>query len=256
MPGFGNPYEPGLNVERATLNSVRACLEAFRDGSGPDMDLLLDLNFNARTEGYLRLIRELADLDLFWVEIDHDQADGLARVRQRANCAISGGETLFGVAGFLPYFQAGALDVAIIDTDLERRLAGAEDGGGGGGFRARHRPAQLLRPPVHDDERPLRRRGAESADHGDRHRPAGLGRRAGDRSRRCTRPAICWCPTTRVGAPSRSRRRSSPIRPGPVPAYSTSPAPAPDPSPNRGRQLWRDEERGRCPGSTGGDRPR
>lgn len=116
MPGFGNPYEPGLNVERSTLDSLRAHLEAFRDGAGPDTDLLLDLNFNARTEGYLRVIRELDDLDLFWVEIDIDQPDGLARVRQRANCAISGGETLFGVAGFLPYLQAGALDVAIIDT--------------------------------------------------------------------------------------------------------------------------------------------
>jgi L-alanine-DL-glutamate epimerase-like enolase superfamily enzyme len=116
MPGFGTPYEPGLNVERSTLEALRTHLEAFRRGAGPGVDLLLDLNFNARTEGYLRVIRHLDDLDLFWVEIDTDDAAGLARVRQRADCAISGGETLFGVAGFLPYLRAGALDVAIIDA--------------------------------------------------------------------------------------------------------------------------------------------
>lgn len=76
-----DPYEPGLNVERSTLEALRTHLEAFRRGAGPGVDLLLDLNFNARTEGYLRVIRHLDDLDLFWVEIDTDDAAGLARVR-------------------------------------------------------------------------------------------------------------------------------------------------------------------------------
>ena len=95
---------------------MAAFLDAFRDGAGEDMDLLLDLNFNARTEGYLRIARALADHDLFWMEIDIDSAEGLARIREQARCAISGGETLFGVRQFLPYFQAGSLDVAIIDA--------------------------------------------------------------------------------------------------------------------------------------------
>ncbi len=116
IPGFGTPFEPGLNIEAALLRDLVALLEAFRAGAGPDVDLLVDLNFNARTEGYLRIVRALEDLDLFWIEIDSDTPEGLARVRSRANCAISGGETLFGVRQFLPYLQAGALDVAIIDT--------------------------------------------------------------------------------------------------------------------------------------------
>jgi L-alanine-DL-glutamate epimerase-like enolase superfamily enzyme len=116
FPGFGQPDDPGLNVERPVLDDIRRHLEALREGAGPDVDLLIDLNFNARTEGYLRIVRELADLDLFWIEIDHDSADGLARVRSESSNAISGGETLFGTKGFLPYLQAGSLDVAIIDT--------------------------------------------------------------------------------------------------------------------------------------------
>jgi galactonate dehydratase len=115
-PGFGSPNEPGLNVERPVLNDIRRHLEALREGAGDDVDILIDLNFNARTEGYLRIARAVEDLDLFWIEIDHDSADGLARVRSGSSAAISGGETLFGTKGFLPFLQAGALDVAIIDT--------------------------------------------------------------------------------------------------------------------------------------------
>jgi L-alanine-DL-glutamate epimerase-like enolase superfamily enzyme len=69
-PGFGSPFYPELNVDRNVLRNLRMHLEAFRDGAGPDVDLLLDLNFNAKTEGYLRILREIADIPMFWVEID------------------------------------------------------------------------------------------------------------------------------------------------------------------------------------------
>ena len=52
------------------LRNLRTHLEAMRDGAGPDIDLLLDLNFNAKTEGYLKILRSIANLDMFWVEID------------------------------------------------------------------------------------------------------------------------------------------------------------------------------------------
>ncbi len=69
-PGFGVPFYPELNVDKRVLRNLRTHLEAIRDGAGPDMDLLLDLNFNAKTEGYLKILRSIADLDMFWIEID------------------------------------------------------------------------------------------------------------------------------------------------------------------------------------------
>lgn len=116
FPGFGQPDDPALNVERSVLRNIRRHLEALQEGAGPDVDLLMDINFNARTEGLLRIVKELNDFDMFWLEIDHDSAEGLARVREASSSAISGGETLFGTKEFLPHFQAGSLDVAIIDT--------------------------------------------------------------------------------------------------------------------------------------------
>ncbi len=50
-------------------------------GAGPDVDILLDLNFNAKTEGYLKILRAIADLDMFWIEIDSFNP-GSARLHQ------------------------------------------------------------------------------------------------------------------------------------------------------------------------------
>lgn len=115
-PGFGVPFEPELNVDRKVLRDLRMHLEAIRDGAGPDVDLLLDLNFNAKTEGYLKILRAIADLDMFWVEIDSYNPEGLAYIRSHSPHPISSCETLLGLRAFKPYFAGQAMDVAIVDT--------------------------------------------------------------------------------------------------------------------------------------------
>ena len=115
-PGFGVPFMPELNVDRHVLRNLRAHLEAFRDGAGPDVDMLLDLNFNAKTEGYLKILREIADLDMFWIEIDSYNAQALAYIRSHSHHPISSCETLLGLREFLPYFAHQSMDVAIVDA--------------------------------------------------------------------------------------------------------------------------------------------
>ena len=110
------PFLPELNVEKRVLRNLRTHLEAIRDGAGPDMDLLLDLNFNAKTEGYLKILQAIADFDMFWVEIDSYNAEALAYIRRHSPHPISSCETLLGLREFLPYFHAQAMDVAIIDA--------------------------------------------------------------------------------------------------------------------------------------------
>ena len=115
-PGFASPFYPELNVDRKVLRNLRTHLEAFRDGAGPDIDILLDLNFNAKTEGYVKILREIADLDMFWIEIDSYNAEALAYIRQQSRHPISSCETLLGLRDFLPYFKAQSMDVAIVDA--------------------------------------------------------------------------------------------------------------------------------------------
>ena len=131
-PGFGVPFAPELNVDKKVLRNLRAHLEAIRDGAGPDVDLLLDLNFNAKTEGYLKILREIADFDMFWVEIDSYSADALGYIRRQSPHPISSCETLIGLREFLPYFREQSMDVAIIDAVWNgvwqaMKIAGAAD---------------------------------------------------------------------------------------------------------------------------------
>ena len=115
-PGFGKPFAPELNVDRKVLKGLREHLENIREAAGPDMDILLDLNFNAKTEGYLKILREIADLDMFWVEIDTLNPQALAYLRSQSAHPISSCETLMGVQQFLPFLREQAVDVAIVDT--------------------------------------------------------------------------------------------------------------------------------------------
>jgi L-alanine-DL-glutamate epimerase-like enolase superfamily enzyme len=115
-PGFASPFYPELNVDKPVLRNLCMHLEALRDGAGPEVDLLLDLNFHAKTEGFLKILRAIREFDMFWVEIDSYSPEALAYVRSHSPHPIASCETLLGLREFLPYFRAQAMDVAIVDT--------------------------------------------------------------------------------------------------------------------------------------------
>jgi len=115
-PGFGRPWSPELNADRRVLQGIHDVLAAFRTGAGPDMEILLDLNYNLRTAGVLEVLRVLADFDLFWLEYDNDSPQALRYIRDHATTQIASLETKIGLSQFLPYFAAEAVDVAIVDT--------------------------------------------------------------------------------------------------------------------------------------------
>ena len=115
-PGFGRPFHPSLTFEDDQIAAQKEYLEALREGAGPDVDILLDLNYNLQPEGYIRLIQELADFDLFWVEIDSPNAEALADIRQHSPHPISSCEALVPHESFLPFLHEQAMDVVIIDA--------------------------------------------------------------------------------------------------------------------------------------------
>ncbi len=117
-PGFARrgPGFPELNAERSVLKALRDQLAAFREGTGPDMDILVDLNFNFKTEGFLKVARALEPFDVFWVEIDTRDPRALHYIRSRASIPVASGECLFGRRDYRPYLEQQSVDVAIIDT--------------------------------------------------------------------------------------------------------------------------------------------
>src|SRR5262249_50457896 len=84
VPGFarGDSF-PELNPERYAVDAIRDQLAAFREGAGPGIDILVDLNFNYKTEGYIQLARAMEPYNLFWVEIDSRDPAALHYVRSR-----------------------------------------------------------------------------------------------------------------------------------------------------------------------------
>src|SRR6267142_2800943 len=116
-PGFARRGSfPELNADRHVLGALREELAAFRQGAGPDVDLLLDLNFNFKTEGFLKVAQTIAPFDIFWVEIDTRDAKALRYIRDHAGIPVASCECLFGRRDYRPFFEQGAVDVAIIDT--------------------------------------------------------------------------------------------------------------------------------------------
>jgi galactonate dehydratase len=116
-PGFGRtPGWPELNWDNALTAGVTRQLMAIREAIGPDMGLMLDINFHFKTEGFRRLAQAVAPANLTWLEIDSHDAPSLALIRRDAPCPIASCETLHGRREFKPYFENYAQDVAIIDV--------------------------------------------------------------------------------------------------------------------------------------------
>ena len=102
-------------MEKKVIDDLRAQLEAFREGAGPDIGIHLDINFNCKTEGYLQITRALDDLGLTWFEIDLYDPAALRHIRNSVQTPIASCESLFRLREFRPFFEQHSMDVAIID---------------------------------------------------------------------------------------------------------------------------------------------
>jgi L-alanine-DL-glutamate epimerase-like enolase superfamily enzyme len=117
VPGFAPAAGfPELNADRHLLAAIRAQLGTIRDAVGPGVDIMVDLNFNYKTEGYLQLVRAMEPFDLTWVEIDTRDPAALAHIRQQSRLPIASLETLASRREFRPFLERNAVDVAIVDV--------------------------------------------------------------------------------------------------------------------------------------------
>ena len=115
-PGFAyTPGYPELNPDRQVLATLGKQLAALREGLGDGVDLMLDVNFHFKTEGYLEIVRAVEPYNLAWLELDTYDRKALARIRSAARCPIASLEALYGRTGMRPFLEEGAVDVAIVD---------------------------------------------------------------------------------------------------------------------------------------------
>jgi len=117
MPGFFKSRGgPELNLTREIASKINRYLSTLREAVGDEIDIIVDLNFNFKTEGYMQLGRMLEPYNLLWLELDSYDPDALAQIRQAVRIPICSGENLYGLRQYRPYFEKHAQDIASVDV--------------------------------------------------------------------------------------------------------------------------------------------
>ena len=114
--GFGGP--PGTTdgtVSNEMLDHIENLIGTFRSSVGSRVDINLDLNFNFKPEACMRIAQILEPFDLLWLEIDMYDYQAMRQIKDSTSTKICTGENLFYMREFLPYFDARAADVFMID---------------------------------------------------------------------------------------------------------------------------------------------
>lgn len=109
-PGF---LDRSLNDRQ--VGQIVEQMTAYREAVGPDVGLMLDMSFSQRTEGYLRVARQLEPLHLAWLELDINDPQALGLIRRSTRTPIASLESLHGIAEYRPFLEAQTVDTAIID---------------------------------------------------------------------------------------------------------------------------------------------
>ncbi len=165
MTGAGAGH-PELNLGDDILDALIAQLCALREGAGPGVRLLVDLNFNYKPEGLRRIAKAVEPFNLLWLEMDLHEPKALSLVRQSTTTPIGSLETILGRRSLKPYLESHAVDVAIIDAQWNGLTEVGQDGGHGRRLRGQRRLAQFQRSARQHHERPFLRRDPQFPHHG------------------------------------------------------------------------------------------
>ncbi|MBI3046065.1 MAG: mandelate racemase/muconate lactonizing enzyme family protein [Candidatus Harrisonbacteria bacterium] len=114
MAGFAKSDGwPELNVDNYKLKAIDKWASALRDAAGDDIDIILDLNFNFKTEGFIKIGRMLEKYNLMWLELDSYDPGALRLIRDSVKIPIASGEDLYGARQYRPYLERHAMDIVI-----------------------------------------------------------------------------------------------------------------------------------------------
>jgi L-talarate/galactarate dehydratase len=107
LPGDTSPAK---EVER---------MARVREGIGPDIKLMCDINQRWRVEQAIDIGKRVEDagVGLFWLEdvTTHDDYAGIARVNAALATPICGGELVYGIVPFRHMIEARSVDYVMID---------------------------------------------------------------------------------------------------------------------------------------------
>jgi galactonate dehydratase len=108
LPAPWRTYVPKEHERRA----VRV-VKAVRDAVGPDVDLLIEQHRRLAPMHAIRLDRQLAEFDLYWMEesCQAEYPDELAQIRREIGVPMVIGEATYTKTGFRPLLEKRAADI-------------------------------------------------------------------------------------------------------------------------------------------------
>ncbi len=112
--GFGGPITD-QTVPVEILRHLEKQLQAFTEGTGPDLEIALDLNFHYKPEAAVKICRVAEQFNMLWVELDMYEPHALREVKDGTTVPITSGESLFGLREYRRYFEARAIDTVMVD---------------------------------------------------------------------------------------------------------------------------------------------
>ena len=117
MPGFFKSVGgPELNADRQILENIDRWIGALREAVGEKVGIILDLNFNFKTEGYIKIGRMLEKYNLLWLEIDSYDPMALRQIKDSIKIPVTSCENLYGARQYRPYFENHSMDTVSIDV--------------------------------------------------------------------------------------------------------------------------------------------
>ena len=115
--GFSSgPGSTDGNITTELLNHIETLIATFREATGPDVGLNLDLNFNFKPEACMRIAKMLEPYNLLWLEIDMYDHEAIRQIKDSTSTKICTGENLYYMREYIPYFNVRAADVFMIDV--------------------------------------------------------------------------------------------------------------------------------------------
>ena len=106
-------------AEADLVNQAVKQISVMRDAVGPDIDICLDINFNFKTEGAIRVARALEPYKLYWLEIDNQDPEALLQLKISTRTSITSGEQLVTMRQYQPFFDLRAMDTVKVDVQWQ-----------------------------------------------------------------------------------------------------------------------------------------
>lgn len=102
-------------LDARRIGQFTELVAAFREGAGDGVEVFFDANFNVKGEAVRRLALALERAGVTWFEIDSAEPAVLRRARGSGMLRVASGEALSGMREYRRHFEAGAIDVPIVD---------------------------------------------------------------------------------------------------------------------------------------------